>query len=189
EPPDANRSEKQDRESDEPAGHVTLSLAHHVLTSSLGVSLRYHYDVRCPEVSSFSKYLGCFIFPAMAGYSGTPLPKKLGIKQGARVPLSLGPTGFERALGPLPAAASLVRTGRATFDVIVFFAANRTMLERELGGVVAKLKQDGGLWLAWPKKSSGRLTDLEESFVRKAGLAVGLVDNKICAIDESWSGL
>jgi hypothetical protein len=125
----------------------------------------------------------------MAGYSGTPLPRKLGIKEGSAVLLRLAPEGFERALSPLPAAARLARAGRMPFDVIVFFAEKRAVLERELPAVVARLKQDGGLWIAWPKKSSGRLTDLEENFVRTAGLGAGLVDNKICAIDETWSGL
>jgi len=125
----------------------------------------------------------------MAGYSGTPLPKKLGIKEGSSVLLRLAPEGFERTLRPLPDAAKVALTGRTPFDVIVFFAANRATLQRELPGMIGKLKQDGGLWLAWPKKTSGKLTDLEESFVRTSGLAAGLVDNKICAIDETWSGL
>jgi len=125
----------------------------------------------------------------MVGYSGTPLPKKLGIKEGSMVLLRRAPAGFERTLGPLPDAAKLARSGRTPFDVIVFFAANRATLRRELRGVIGKLKQDGGLWLAWPKKTSGILTDLEESFVRTSGLEAGLVDNKICAIDETWSGL
>ena len=125
----------------------------------------------------------------MAGYSGTLLPQKLGIKEGSSVLLRLAPPGFERALAPLPAAAKVVRAGQAPFDVIVFFAEKRTVLLRELPATVAKLKPDGGLWLAWPKKSSGKLTDLEESFVQAAGLGAGLVDNKVCAIDDTWSGL
>ena len=127
----------------------------------------------------------------MAGYSGTPLPKKLGIEEGSSVLLRLAPSGFESLLSPLPSTAKVTRTrrARAVFDVIVFFAEKRAVLERKLPGVVAQLKSDGGLWLAWPKKSSGKLTDLEENFVRTAGLGVGLVDNKICAIDETWSGL
>ena len=125
----------------------------------------------------------------MAGYSGTPLPKKLGIKEGSSVLLRLAPAGFERALTPLPPGAKLSSRGRGPFDVIVFFAANRTILLRELAGAIAKFTPDGGLWIAWPKKSSGVATDLEENFVRTSGLAAGLVDNKICAIDETWSGL
>jgi hypothetical protein len=125
----------------------------------------------------------------MAGYSGTPLPKKLGIKEGARVLLRLAPAGFEKTLAPLPPGTKLASAGRGPFDVIVFFAANRATFLRELPGAIAKLKPNGGLWLAWPKKSSGMATDLEESFVRNSGLAAGLVDNKICAIDETWSGL
>lgn len=123
----------------------------------------------------------------MAGYSGTPLPRKLGIKEGSSVLLRLAPKGFE--LGPLPAGVKPASAGRGLFDVIVFFAANRTTLLRELPQVIAKLDPDGGLWIGWPKKSSGKMTDLDEAFVRTTGLSAGLVDNKICAIDETWSGL
>ena len=123
----------------------------------------------------------------MAGYSGTPLPKKLGIKEGSAVLLRLAPSGFD--LGPLPPGVKPSRAGLGLFNVIVFFAANRTTLLRELPQVIAKLDPDGGLWIAWPKKSSGKVTDLDEGFVRNTGLAAGLVDNKICAIDETWSGL
>src|SRR5262249_54199999 len=145
----------------------------------------------CPEVSSFYKLLGCLILGAMAGYSVTPLPKKLGIEEGSSVLLRLAPAGFEQLLCPLPGAAKVTRAGRerAPFDVIVFSAEKRAVLVRELPRMVAQLKPDGGLWIGWPKKSSGRSTDLEENFVRIVGLEAGLVDNKISAIDETWSGL
>ncbi|HKA23877.1 MAG TPA: DUF3052 domain-containing protein [Candidatus Eisenbacteria bacterium] len=123
----------------------------------------------------------------MAGYSGTPLPQKLGIKPGAAVLLRLAPTGF--ALDPLPPDVKLSRNARGPFDVIVLFARNRAVLLAELAHAMAKLKPDGGLWVAWPKKASGELTDLQEGTVRTAGLEARLVDNKICAIDETWSGL
>jgi hypothetical protein len=125
----------------------------------------------------------------MVDYSGTLLAKKLGIKEGSTVLLRLAPEDFGRALAPLPTGAKVGRSGRAPADVTVFFAAKRSVLHRDLAGTVAKLKPHGGLWLAWPKKSSGRLTDLEENSVRTAVLAAGLVDNKICAIDDTWSGL
>ena len=125
----------------------------------------------------------------MAGYSGTPLPQKLGIKPGSSALLRLAPTSFEALLAPVPAGAKLSRAGRGPFDVIVLFAKNQSALVKELPGAIAKLKPDSGLWVAWPKKTSGMLTDLQEGFVRAAGLEARLVDNKICAIDETWSGL
>jgi len=125
----------------------------------------------------------------MAGYSGTPLPQKLGIKPGSSVLLRLAPLSFEALLTSRPAGAKLARAGRGPFDVIVLFAKNQSALGKELLTSIAKLKPDGGLWVAWPKKTSGMLTDLQESFVRAAGLEARLVDNKICAIDETWSGL
>jgi len=125
----------------------------------------------------------------MAGYSGTPLPTKLGIKPGSSVLLRLAPTPSEALLSPLPAGAKLARAGRGPFDVIVLFAKDQAALVSELPGAIAKLKPDGGLWVAWPKKTSGTVTDLQEGFVRIAGLEARLVDNKICAIDDTWSGL
>src|SRR5262245_54269383 len=124
---------------------------------------------------------------AMAGYSGTPLPQKLGIKPGARVLLCLAPKGFDP--GPLPSGAKLFRSGRGPFDVIVLFAKSQAVLLSELSPLIAQLHVDGGLWVGWPKKASGVSTDLDEGFVRNAGLGLRLVDNKICAIDETWSGL
>ena len=118
----------------------------------------------------------------MAGYSGTPLPRKLGIKDGSRVRLIGAPERFARALGVLPR-----RRGEA--DVIVLFAHSAAGLSRTFPSARKALRQDGGLWVAWPKKASGVSTDLTEASVRGFGLAQGLVDNKVCAIDETWSGL
>src|SRR5262245_30755751 len=123
----------------------------------------------------------------MAGYSGTPLPKKLGIKAGSRVLLRLAPKDFD--LGDLPDGAMALRSGKGPFDVIVLFAKNRAALEKELVAQKSQLVVNGGLWVGWPKKASGVPTDLDEGIVRNAGLGVLLVDNKICAIDETWSGL
>jgi hypothetical protein len=127
----------------------------------------------------------------MAGYSATALPKKLGIKAGHRVALLEAPDAFEATLGALPDGARLQRGSRSTrpFDVIVLFAGSRAVLEKHLHVLAAKLDPAGGLWVAWPKKASGVATDLGESHVRATGLATGLVDNKVCAIDDTWFGL
>ena len=123
----------------------------------------------------------------MAGYSGTPLPQKLGIKPGARLRFLAAPAGFADALGPLPAGVSFAPRGAA--DVVVFFTSSRTELKKRFPAVARGLDPAGGLWIAWPKKSSGVATELDENVVRDIGLAEGLVDNKVCAIDETWSGL
>jgi hypothetical protein len=125
----------------------------------------------------------------MAGYSGTPLPKKLGISDGSFVALIGAPDGFEDQLVPLRVGVSFVRRATNGADVVLFFARSRGDLAKRLIALVRKLPARGGLWVAWPKKSSGVATDLAESDVREAGLALGLVDNKVCAIDDVWSGL
>ncbi len=122
-----------------------------------------------------------------AGYSGTPLPKKLGIKPGQRVGLIAAPPGFE--LGELPPDVRLVRRAQGRFDVMVFFTRRAADLARRLPGFRELLVPDGGLWIGWPKKSSGVATDLAFDVVQRTGLDLGLVDNKVCAIDETWSGL
>ena len=124
-----------------------------------------------------------------AGYSGTPLPKKLGIKPGSRLALIDAPDGFELTLGELPAGVGVRTTARGTVDVTVAFFADRAKLERRFPAIRSALDPDGGLWIAWPKRASGVATDLTENVVRELGLAAGLVDNKVCAIDEVWSGL
>ncbi|WP_036511002.1 DUF3052 family protein [Nocardia aobensis] len=124
----------------------------------------------------------------MAGYSGALLARKLGIRPGSRVLLAHAPSGF--ALEPLPEQVYLQRrAGRGQYDVIVGFCPDYRSLERGFGTWRARLTQAGGLWVAWPKKSSGVATDLSDAVVREFGLAAGLVDNKTCAIDETWSGL
>ncbi len=125
----------------------------------------------------------------MAGYSGTPLPKKLCIKEGARVALAGAPPGFESVLGVLPKGAEFVSPSRKGLDVILLFARSRAELVRRFESLAARIKPDGSLWVAWPKKSSGVETDLAEGYVRQHGLDVGLVDVKVCAVDETWSGL
>ncbi len=129
----------------------------------------------------------------MAGYSGTPLPQKLGIKEGSRVALIGAPEGFAAALEPLPAKVKLARrigqSGSPPLDVILFFADRAAELEKRFSSLAAKLAPNGGLWVAWPKKASGVPTDLTDDVVREIGLAKGLVDNKVCAVDDVWSGL
>jgi hypothetical protein len=126
-----------------------------------------------------------------AGYSGTPLAKKLGVKDGGRVWLKGAPAGFEKTLEGMPEGAATVRTAKtgAAYDVIVLFVKNKSALTKEFAAAAKRLASHGGLWIAWPKKASGVATDLTEDGVRAVGLPTGLVDNKVCAIDEIWSGL
>ena len=124
-----------------------------------------------------------------AGYSGTPLPKKLGIREGSRVAVVSAPDGFTRVLGPLPPGVELRTGARGRCDVVVFFVTRRAELARRFPGFVRALEPDGGLWVAWPKKTSGVATDLVFERVQEVGLGCGLVDNKVAAIDDTWSGL
>jgi hypothetical protein len=125
----------------------------------------------------------------MAGYSGTPLPKKLGIKEGCRLALIAAPGGFDRTLGELPDGVQTRSSARGSLDVVLFFTASRAALERRVGSLKRAIFPDGGLWVAWPKRASGLETDLTEDVVRGIALERGLVDNKVCAIDDTWSGL
>lgn len=126
----------------------------------------------------------------MAGYSSTPLPQKLGLKPHGRMLLLHAPSGFEETLGELPEhAATTRRAGKGTYPVIVLFCNDAAALNASFAPARAKLDIDGGLWIAWPKKSSGVPTDLTEDGIRDLALAAGLVDNKVCAIDDTWSGL
>jgi len=125
----------------------------------------------------------------MAGYSGTPLVQKIGIKAGHRLILRNHPVSFLRDLGKLPddVVAGDRLSGEA--DVVVFFTDRRAALEKDFPVLAGKLRPDGMLWIAWPKRASGKATDLDENLVRDTGLGFGLVDVKVCAIDETWSGL
>ncbi len=125
----------------------------------------------------------------MAGYSITPLVTKLGIRAGARVALIHPPADFAATLGPLPPDVAEVPPVGRRCDVVLLFVASRAQLAAELPLALAGLAAAGGLWVAWPKRASGTPTDLAEDVVRAAGLAAGVVDNKVCAIDQTWSGL
>ncbi|HLW65507.1 MAG TPA: hypothetical protein VKS79_09330 [Gemmataceae bacterium] len=127
----------------------------------------------------------------MAGYSGTPLPKKLGMKPGCRVLLWKAPESLLELLGEAAAEMTLSREmgNEGAFDIIMLFTDSRAELQKSFAKLARRLAPAGGLWVAWPKKASGVPTDLSEDIVREIGLKVGLVDNKVCAIDETWSGL
>jgi hypothetical protein len=125
-----------------------------------------------------------------AGYSGTPLPQKLGIKPDSRLGLMNAPEDFMVTLGELPHGVRvLVGRLQPPVDVIVAFFTERRQLERRLPGLIGALDPAGGLWIAWPKRASKVETDITEDVVRELGLAEGVVDNKVCAIDDVWSGL
>ena len=125
----------------------------------------------------------------MAGYSGTPLVKKLGIKAGARVALVNAPADFQTTLGELPDDVKFMKPTTKSLDVILFFVLSERMLLRDFAKLAQRLASNGMIWIAWPKKSSGVATDLTFEPVQRIGLDAGLVDVKICAIDDTWSGL
>jgi len=124
---------------------------------------------------------------SLAGYSGTPLPKKLGIKKGSVVALENAPARFEETLGTLPDGVVLRRQARGRRELTIWFTKSRKALDHR----IEKMAQVAGdnLWIAWPKKTSELASDLTQADVRRVGLAIGLVDYKVCAIDETWSGL
>jgi hypothetical protein len=121
-------------------------------------------------------------------FSATPLAKKLGINEGMVVALIDAPRGFEKMLGSLPRGVKTPRNRRGPRDLTIWFVQAQGELELQMDRI-AKLVDEGHLWIAWPKKSSGVETDLSDAVIRQAGLGAGLVDYKVCAIDETWSGL
>ncbi len=124
-----------------------------------------------------------------AGYSGTPLPKKLGIKEGDRVGVSQPPNHLEVLLGGLPIGARLVSLSGKDLEIVLLFARTRAELSKGLPLARKAIADNGALWLCWPKKTSPLARDLTGNIVRESGLASGLVDIKVCAVDEDWSGL
>jgi hypothetical protein len=132
---------------------------------------------------------GTIIPMPSAGYSGTPLPQKLGIKESHHVAVVGAPHGF--ALGALPAGTRLQRNlaGKIPLDVLVVFVTRRADLVTRLTQCRARMQPAAGLWIAWPKRASGMATDITEDTIREVALPTGLVDNKVCAIDDTWSGL
>jgi hypothetical protein len=124
-----------------------------------------------------------------AGYSGTPLAKKLGVKEGHVLVLLGAPEGFVDELEGMPEGVTIRGRATGTADVVVSFHTERADLERRVPKLIDVLDVDGGLWIAWPKKASKVPTDVTEDTVREVFLPLGLVDNKVCAIDDVWSGL
>lgn len=124
----------------------------------------------------------------MAGYSETPLAKKLGIKAGARLTFLNAPEGFRDSLGALPANVKIIGVQKP-LDLIVFFPKSVEDLENKFPKLMDKLASAGMFWVAWPKKSAGVETDLTFDAVQQTGLALGLVDNKVCAINDVYSAL
>jgi hypothetical protein len=125
----------------------------------------------------------------MAGYSGRSLVDKLGIKPETRIAILNAPRGYRATLGELPAGVTVVSTVRGTYPFIHFFTRSRALLRTKLRGLLQALESDGALWVSWPKKASGVTTDMTEDVVREVALPVGLVDIKVAAIDDVWSGL
>ena len=124
-----------------------------------------------------------------AGYSGTPLAKKLGIASGATVALLGEPDGFRVLLEPIPDDVEFRTSLRGHADVVVLFTTKRAEFERRIDAAGRAVFPAGGLWIAWPKRASKVPTDMTEDVVREVALPLGLVDNKVCAIDDVWSGL
>ena len=125
----------------------------------------------------------------MPGYSGTPLPKKLGVKDGFQVCLIDAPSEVVTELNPSLEKCSIVPTAKTPIDFAMLFTKSAASLDKEFSKIAKRLAPTGLLWISWPKKTSGVPTDLNENIVRGIGLAAGLVDVKVCAITEVWSGL
>jgi len=124
----------------------------------------------------------------MAGYSGTPLAKKLGIKPGSAIFLIAAPGHYDELLAPLPEGVKRARKIDDA-DIAHFFETSRARMEKDLRAAVPKMQQDAAIWISWPKKAAKLATDITEDTVRAVALPLGLVDIKVCAVDETWSGL
>lgn len=125
----------------------------------------------------------------MAGYSKRSLVEKLGIKSGQKIHIAHAPSGYQETLGALPAEVTLVSSLRGPCDFIQFFTTERATLEATFPKLKKQLASDGSIWISWPKGAAKVATDLNENRVREIGLKNGLVDVKVCAVDEVWSGL
>jgi hypothetical protein len=148
----------------------------------------YGFLPRCCDARPQPRLVGMTESPAKA----TPLHRKLGIKPGHRVAVLNAPTGFGATLGVLPEGVEVFESldgGGDPFDVVVWFGLERDGLERIVREARAVLTADGGLWVGWPKRASGIATEVDADVVREVALPTGLVDNKICAIDDAWSGI
>lgn len=125
----------------------------------------------------------------MAGYSGTPLPKKLGIKEDFRIAFIGLPASVKAELNDALKTCHIIKDGPGPLDFAMIFVKTQTELKKQFSEVSKQLAPDGMLWVSWPKKTSGVATELDENKIRKIGLDEGLVDVKVCAVDEIWSGL
>jgi hypothetical protein len=125
----------------------------------------------------------------MAGYSKRPLSEKLGIKNGQKIHIANAPAGYVKTLGNLPDNVILGKSRDGSCDFIQFFSREKSQLESEFPRLKENLAKSGCLWISWPKGASGVSTDLNENVVRQIGLKNGLVDVKVCAVDDVWSGL
>ena len=125
----------------------------------------------------------------MAGYSGTPLTKKIGIKEGSRVALVNAPKDFQFEPKELPDNVEFLKQSAKSLDIILCFVTAERILAKDFSKLATRLTTNGMIWIAWPKKSSGVATDLSFERVQRIGLDAGLVDVKICAVDDMWSGL
>ena len=182
-PPTATR--KEDRQRDERAG------------TEIRVGHRLHGGNRRNETGfpglsqAIAPGTRPVYFCAMqsAGYSGTPLPQKLGIKAGQKICTIGAPVDYRKLLAPLPEKVSFAKEIEASATFIHAFISERKALERELKRLRKLLADAGVLWISWPKKSSGVATDVTEDVIREVALPLGFVDVKVCAVDETWSGL
>jgi hypothetical protein len=124
-----------------------------------------------------------------AGYSGTPLVKKLGVSEGRTLFPVGAPRHYKQLLGPLPAGARYVSRLAGDTDIVHLFTSERRELADRLGALYPTIKPDAAVWVSWPKKSAGVPTDITEDVIRAVALPLGFVDVKVCAVDETWSGL
>ena len=125
----------------------------------------------------------------MAGYSGTPLAAKLGIKEGTQLHIAGAPKGYPQLVGPLPPGAAIKSRLSATIDLVHVFATKKAELTRKLKAYRAALKPQAAVWVSWPKKSAKVATDITEDVIREVALPLGFVDIKVCAVTDVWSGL
>lgn len=125
----------------------------------------------------------------MAGYSGTPLAKKLGIREGSEVLPVGAPAGYRKLLAPLPPQVRFATRLTTATDVVHLFTKDRSELEKSLSSWYGRMRPDSSIWVSWPKKTSGVATDITEDVIRTVALPIGLVDVKVCAVDDTWSGL
>jgi Protein of unknown function (DUF3052) len=125
----------------------------------------------------------------MAGYSGTPLVKKLGIKEGSQILVIHGPPTYHALLEPLPLGVQFVTQPSSSTDIVHIFVSQREELQQWLNNLRQRLRSDAMVWVSWPKKSAKKPTDITEDTIREVALPIGFVDIKVCAVDDVWSGL